>query len=295
MTPGLVAFFVTISILFAFYALLAPTNTTVETPEGDRLDKNLGGLFERIVRPAVRNFLPQSPLALTEYSHRNEGVRALLARTGNPWKVSPEEYVGVRVLAVLAATAAATFLAALGFIPTSVWLAAFLGAGFGYLVPKVALDTRWARRRRELNATLPEALDLLRICMNAGYTFPNALKQTTEMLPPGTTRDELGRASEELSAGRTLSEALNSLVYRCPTNGVEEFSRAIVQANETGSDITDTLALQSEDARSEYERVVEVRAQKLQTTLFIPMILFLLPALMIFLFGPALAGLNQAF
>jgi len=294
MDAGLVAFFVIIALLLAFYALLAPTNTTIKTSFGETIIENRGGLFEKIVRPAVRNFLPQSPLALTEYAHKNDGVKALLARTGNPWRVSPEEYVAVRVLSILAGVVILTIMSVFGLMPIPVYYALPLGIGLGYFAPKALLDTAWAKRRRELRSTLPEALDLLRICLNAGYNFSNALKQTSDMLPPGTTRSELARMSSEIAAGRSLNESLNAFSYRCPTDGVEAFVRAISQANTTGSDISATLAYQSEETRAEYERIIETRAQRLQTTLFFPIILFLLPVLMILLFGPSLTGIESS-
>lgn len=294
MTPGLVAFFVIVSMLLAFYALLAPTNTKITTLDGDQVVRGQTGLFERIVRPALRNFLPQTPLAVTEYSRKNEGIRALLARTGNPWRVTPEEYVGVRILAVIAGIVVLTFLSTLNLFPVPVYLAIALGAFLGYIAPKAMIDARWSARRRDLNAFLPEALDLLRICMNAGLNFTNSLKQTTELLPPGVTRDELARVYSEVAAGLTLNEALESLAYRCPTDGVEAFVRAVSQANVTGSDISDTLAYQADETRAEYERIVETRAQKLQTTLFFPIILFLLPSLMVIIFGPSISSLSSS-
>lgn len=297
MEPGLVAFFVVIALLAAFYALFAPTNTKAQTYSDQNVyDVEGKGLFEKWVRPAVRNFLPQTPLALTEYATNNGGVTALLARTGNPWKVSPEEYVAVRVLAVVAGVVLATFASVVGYLPQEVPLFAALlgGMAFGYILPKALLDMRWAKRRRDLQATLPEALDLLRICMNAGYSFPRALRETVELLPPGTTREELTRTSSEMAASRTLVDSLTSLAHRCPTDGMEAFVRAVTQAASTGADISDTLAYQSEETRAEYERIVEVRAQKLQTTMFFPIILFLLPSMMIFLFGPSVSSLSGA-
>lgn len=292
MSPGLIAFFVILSVLFAFYALLAPTysktysNTGDEAPAGD-------GLFERIVRPAVRNFLPQTPMSLTEHAKQDDNIRALLARTGNPWRVSPEEYMGVRILSVVGGIVLMLIWSMLGFLPVPIYLAMIMGAVFGYLMPKALLDMRWAKRRREIRATLPEALDLLRICLNAGFSFANALKQTTGLLPPGTTKEELSRASAEMDAGRSLNDALTTLVRRCPTDAMEAFVKSIIQANDTGADISETLAYQADETRAEYERVVETRAQKLQTTLFFPIIVFLLPSLMILLFGPSVATLGN--
>ena len=323
MSPGLVAFLTFCTFMVAFYAIIAPTNrkTTYrkvrdssqtrspaytgagaylenfpeETPWGseDLSVTKEQGLFERWVRPAVRNFIPQTPTALSEYAQKSEGIRAYLAKTDNPWRVTPEEYIGIRVLSVAFFAALALFFSTFDVFPFPLPVAVLLGALLGYIFPKALLDSAWGSRRRDLVRTLPEALDLVRVCMNSGQNFSNALKEAVELLPDGTTRKELSRVSAELSSGRSLNDALSSLAYRCPTDGVESFVRVIKQANDTGSDISETLRQQSDEIRADYERVVEVRAQKLQTTLFFPIILFLIPALLIIIFGPSLSEVTN--
>ena len=323
MTPGLVAFFTLMAFLFAFYAVITPTNKKItykkvratsptnspaytgsgvykenfpaETPWGseDLSVTKEQGLFERWVRPAVRNFIPQTPAALTEYAQKSEGVRAYLAKTDNPWKLSPEEYVGLRTLSILLFSVVALLMSVFDFFPFPIYVSVPLGGMLGYFLPKALLDMEWGKRRRDLVRTLPEALDLIRICMNSGQNFTNALQQSVELLPEGVTKKELSRVSAEISSGRSLGDALASFAYRCPTDGVESFVRVITQANETGSDISETLRQQSDEIRAEYERTVEIRAQKLQTTLFFPIILLLIPALLIIIFGPSLAEIGE--
>jgi tight adherence protein C len=294
MTAGLVAFFVVITVLLIFYALFAPTNVTVSASPS-RPGAAGNSTFDRWVRPAIRNFLPQTPLAMTEYARKSSQVTAMLARTGNPWRVSPEEYVAVRILA---AAAGAMFFVLISVSTTAevpLLLALLIGGMVGYMAPQAILSGEWAKRRRDISLTLPEALDLLRICMNAGYNFTNGLQQTVELLPKGVTQLELSRVLAELRAGKSVVAALTSFAYRCPTEGVESFVRAISQAQSTGVDIASTLSYQAEETRADYERNVDVRSQKLQTTLFFPIIGLLIPVLMIILFAPAVTGLQGAF
>lgn len=294
MTPGLTSFFLVLAILFAFYAAFAPTNTTIQnTPARPGRAGIPESGFDRWVRPAIRNFLPQTPLALTEYARKSDQITALLARTGNPWRVSPEEYLAVRILALAAGVMAGILASVMQLVDVPMFISAAVGGLIGFVAPRAMLSSEWSKRSRDLRMTLPEALDLMRICMNAGYTFPNALAQTVEMLPVGVTRTELGRVLAELRAGKTVTAALTALAYRCPTEGVEAFVRAISQAQSTGADIASTLSYQSEETRAEYERQVDVKAQKLQTTLFFPIIAMLLPALMILLFAPAVTNLQS--
>lgn len=296
MSVGLVSFFVVIAVLLTFYAIFAPTNTSAKVyPLRPSAEGEKEALFERWIRPAVRNLLPQTPLALTEYARKNDNIAALLARTGNPWRVSPEEYMVVRILAVAGGVILMTLLVLIGYANIPIYIASPVGAFLGYIAPKALLDAAWAKRRNSLNQTLPEVLDMLRICMNAGYNFSNALAQTVDLLVESPTKEEFNRVLSEMRAGRTIMQALTSFARRCPTEGVEAFVRAISQSQSTGADIASTLTYQSEEARAEYERAVDVKAQKLQTTLFMPLIGFFLPVLMIIIFGPAVTALGSAF
>jgi tight adherence protein C len=294
MSTGLVAFFVALTVLSTFYAIFAPNHRRVlkGLPAVDL--ENLSW-FDKWIRPAVRNFLPQAPLALTRYARQNGTVAATLARSGNPWRVTPEEYIIMRVLSAVAGAIFGLFVYTLGYLELSPVLVSAFGALIGYVIPQSLLSSAWGKRRRDLETTLPEALDLLRIALDAGYNFNNALQQTLELLPAGPTRNELARVNSELKAGRTMSSALTGFSYRCPTDGVEAFVRVISQAQATGVDIASTLAFQADEARAGYEREVDVRAQKMQTTLFFPIIGLLLPVLVILMFAPSVVNLQGAF
>lgn len=294
MSVGLVAFFVALTVLTTFYAIFAPSNQKV-LRNLPAVDVESTSWFDKWIRPAVRNFLPQTPLALTRYARKNGTVSAVLARSGNPWRVTPEEYIAVRVLATVAGIAFGLLVGSFGSIDVPPLAAGAFGALVGYTLPQSLLSSEWNKRRRDLETTIPEALDMLRIALDAGYNFNNALQQTIELLPKGATRLELARVNSELKAGRPLATALTGFAYRCPTDGVESFVRVITQAQATGVDIASTLAFQADEARADYERQVDVKAQKMQTTLFFPIIGLLLPVLVILMFAPSVSNLQGAF
>jgi tight adherence protein C len=294
MTPGLVGFFLAVSMLIGAYAIWAPNNPKV-APTTARPPMAGDTFFDKYVRPAVRNFLPQTPLALTEYARKNNQITALLARTGNPWRVTPEEYVVARVLAAVVGIMVGLLVSLFGSANAPIAIVVPIGAIIGFMLPQQMLNGVWKKRKQDLDLTLPEVLDMLRICMDAGYNFSNGLQQTVALLPEGTTRLEMSRVLAEMRAGRTAAMALTGLAYRCPTPAVEAFVRAISQAQATGSDIASTLSFQADETRADYERAVDVKAAKIQTTLFFPIIIFFLPILMIIIFGPVISNLGTAF
>lgn len=292
MAIGLVAFFVVLSVLVAFYAVLAPqTNVRVNRIiDGGEPES---GFFDKWVRPAIRNFLPQTPLALTQYARKNGQIAGLLSRSGNPWRVTPEEYIAVRILSIVLAVMVFLFATVVGYLDVPLIGAVGFGLLIGALLPEQLLKGKWNKRRRDLESTLPEALDILRICMDAGYNFSTALEETVRLLPKGATKNELSRVASELRAGRTTEQALQGLANRSPTDGVESFVRVISQAQATGVDIASTLSYQADEARADYERQVDVKAQKMQTTLFFPVIGLLLPVLMVIMFAPSVSTLQN--
>lgn len=291
MDPGLIAFFTFLAVLTAAYAILAPDND-LELEEPIYPEGHKPGLFEKWVRPAIRNFSPTAPAALAKYAQGNDGVASILRRSGNPWNVTSEEYVFLRVLAGFGLAAALSLYTAFGFLPISPIMAFAIGLGVGWLLPQSLLSAKWGRRKKEINRTFPEALDLMRICLNAGFNLPNALSETVALLPPGTTRTELARVQNDLRSGRTVAQSLDDFAYRCPVDQVESFVRAANIAQQMGTDMATTFAAQADEARLVYERVVEVKAQKLQTTLFLPIIVIFLPVLLVVIFGPSLSDLS---
>jgi len=291
MDPGLIAFFAALAVFAAFYAYFAPTNE-ITYDEPIRPDNYQPGLFEKWVRPAIRNFAPTAPPALANYARGNDGVATLLRRSGNPWNITPEEFVFLRVLSALVGAAALSIYGAMGYLPLPPILTFVAGLALGAFIPQALLSTAWGKRKKEVNRTLPEALDLMRICLNAGYNFSNALSEVVTLLPEGTTRNELKRTQADLRSGKTVAQAMADFAYRCPTEQVEAFVRAVNISQAMGTDMASTLMAQADEARLAYERVVDVKAQKLQTTLFLPIIAFFLPVLMIVIFGPSVADIS---
>lgn len=291
MTPGIIAFFTIVAVLLAFYAAFAPNRVVQE-------QVNLGtesqsGMFAKFVRPTLVSLMPATPIWLGRYAQTSPGVDGLLRRSGNPWGVTAEQFVLLRFLSAAGGATLLSLQTALGFLPIPAYLGFALGAVMGYIVPGALLGAAWGKRKKDLTRTLPEALDLLRISMNAGYNFSNALTQVVTLLPPGATNTELTTVLHDIRSGRTVDQALATFKERVPLDQVETFASAVSISNSMGTDMADTLAAQSGEARAQYERTVEQKAQKLQTTLFLPIIGMLLPSMLVMIFAPALSQLGN--
>lgn len=302
MTLGVTAFMTGVAVFLAVYAVLAPR---VDVPRDDlAVDvfagagvsvPATGGMFHRYVRPALRNFLPQTPMAGRLKARRDPRIVDLLVRSGNPWNIQPEEYYGLRLLFGLVGGFAGLLLGldrAIPLLPTPAVI--LLGVGTGFSIPRVFHDRRRGARRKAARTGLPEALDLLVITMNAGMNFQPALAEVAARLPAGLIKDELGRVTQDLRSGSSLTQAMTDFARRAPSEEVESFCAAVLQSERLGSDVSDTLSGQAEAARVAYEAALDVRIGKLPTTLFFPILILMLPSLFLIILAPAFANLANS-
>ena len=306
---GMAAMFTALAVFVTVYAVKAPVH---EVPKSDfYLDGTApvgsdhhgsGGLFDRLVRPIVRNFLPQTPMSALVKARNSTKIQELLVRSGNPWNIQPEEYLGVQIFAAVAGFFVTFLLYVSGMlesiqssVPLPPWAFLVIGSLIGSYVPKVLLDRAKGARVKEARRGLPEALDLMVITLNAGMNFGPALAEVVKRLPEGLIKEELTRVSLDIRAGRGLKDSLLDFARRAPSDEVESFCKAVVTAEDLGADVTDILTAQSESARQAYEASLDEKIGKLPTTLFFPILGLMLPALFIVILAPAFSNIASAF
>jgi tight adherence protein C len=239
---------------------------------------------ERVLAPIITN--------LAEFAMRfspAESQKALqhkLDLAGNPYEMS--KFVGTRILAGLlfgGLGLAGLFLAKdLGLIQRI--LLPVVGGGLGYFMPVMSLGSKISKRQKEVLKSLPDALDLLTICVEAGLGFDAAMAKVAEKWD-----NELclafSRVIQELQLGKLRREALRNMADRMEVRDVSTFVAAIIQADQLGVSIARVLRIQSEQMRMRRrQRAEELAAQA--GIKMLPAIAFLIfPAIFIILMGPA--------
>jgi tight adherence protein C len=213
---------------------------------------------------------------------------------------SPTGWDGQRLLALKWLTAAVlpilvvTLFSLSGLQVTTAIFLGLLSVVIGYYLPEWILRSRSARRQEEIRRTLPDALDLLSITVQAGLGFDAAVeKVSTEMRGP--LGDELYRVVQEVRLGKSRGEALRDLANRTTVQELKAFVMAMVQAEIFGISISKVLELQAEEMRVRRRQRAEEKAQKLPVKIVFPLILCIFPALMVVLVGPAAISLYQNF
>ncbi len=163
------------------------------------------------------------------------------------------------------------------------------GGVLGFLLPDIMIKNQTQKREVILRRALPDALDLLVICAEAGLSLDASLDRVSREIGAGCPElgEEIGLTSVELSFLPERSKALQNLADRVPVQGAMALANTLIQTEKYGTPLAQALRILSAEMREERIMAAEAKAAKLPATLTIPMILFILPPLFVVLIGPA--------
>ncbi|PIQ84257.1 MAG: hypothetical protein COV75_03080 [Candidatus Omnitrophica bacterium CG11_big_fil_rev_8_21_14_0_20_63_9] len=159
------------------------------------------------------------------------------------------------------------------------WLAFFTVAGF--FVPYFWLSNRIQNRRLSVSRDLPELVDLLSLCVDAGLDFMDSLNRVTREYRQCPTTEELGLVIQEVRVGKRRRDALRAFSTRLQVPEASSFSRTLIQADRMGTGITEALRILSEDMRVQRYHWAERFAQQAPLKMLLPLLFSLASALVI--------------
>ena len=246
---------------------------------------------QRVVVPLLNNiaqfvarFTPQRSL---------ESARHSLELAGNPYNLTPSQFWALRAAA---AVILGVLIAVLMFVTNAAWtqriLYPIIAAALGFFLPVLWLSSQVSRRKNSVIKSLPEALDLLTVCVEAGLGFDAAMKKITEKW-----KDDLamafGRVLREISLGKLRREALRDMAGRMDVPDVTSFVAAIIQADQLGVSIAKVLRIQSDQMRVRRRQRAEEKAHQAPIKMLFPMVFLIFPSLYLVLLGPAVLQVIQ--
>lgn len=195
----------------------------------------------------------------------------------------------VPVMAVLLA------LGVLG-MPGGIGMAA-LGALVGHFLPGLVVSHLAQGYQREIEKGLPDALDLLVVCIEAGVGLDQALKRTGTELGVAHPRlaQELVTVNSEILAGKPRAEAFRNFAQRTQVEDVRSLAGMLIQTDRFGTSVSQALRTQAETARSKRRQRAEEKAAKLGVKMVFPLVLFLFPAMYVVTLGPAVIQFVRVF
>jgi tight adherence protein C len=173
-------------------------------------------------------------------------------------------------------------------------LAGLAGGAFGLFLPTLLVYNTALRRQLKIRSSMPDILDVLTICVEAGLGFDAALAQVA-MNGKGPLQSEIGRVLQEMQIGMGRADALRSLSSRTTVIELRTFVSSIVQATELGIPIAQVLREQAKEMRILRRQRAEEAAQKVPIKILFPLVFFLFPALFIVVIGPGALRIVEVF
>jgi len=175
----------------------------------------------------------------------------------------------------------------LPFLPKYAWMAFFIG--FGFYLPSIILWFLRRKRQEEIFLSLPDALDLLVVCVESGLGLDAAMRRVTEEMKDHAKIicEELQLANFQLQMGRPRREVLHDLGVRTGVDDVRSLAAILIQADRFGSSIAQALRVQSDSMRTRRRQLAEEKAAKTAVQLIFPLVLFIFPGIFVVLVGPA--------
>ncbi|MBB3206651.1 tight adherence protein C [Rhodopirellula rubra] len=165
----------------------------------------------------------------------------------------------------------------------------FGGMILGFGIPQLALGFLASKRKESIFLGLPDALDLMVVCVEAGLGMDQALRKVAEEM--GKSHKNIGEefniANSQLQFGRPRSEVLQALGYRSGVDDLKQLASILIQADKFGSSVATALRVQSESMRTKRRQIAEEKAAKTAVKMIFPLVLFIFPGIFVVLVGPA--------
>ncbi|MBI2761640.1 MAG: type II secretion system F family protein [Chloroflexi bacterium] len=241
------------------------------------------GFMERVLRPvfgsslrAVRMILPPSMLERLQWRLTVAGDPVTLTAMLTIWAVAAFGLPALYFLTIISG----------GKIEQMQLLLMGSMMALGAFLPHLWLKRRTDQRKKTILKRLPDAIDLLVTCVEAGLGIDAALGQVAEKIG-GPISQELRRTLREMAVGSSRRDALKALAERTQVPDVKAFVNALIQAEEMGVSLATVIRIQADQMRTRRRQRAEEQAHKAPVKITIPLVLFIFPTIMVVILGPA--------
>jgi tight adherence protein C len=266
----------------------SPSLAEIEVPGKSSREEKLGGVKKQM--ESLGSLLkPQTELEQSE-------LKIKLANAGFRSESAAGIFQGIRLISLLTFGAIGVLL----FIVMKVKLPmtpkiADIDMGivffiaFGMFLPNIVLWYLKSQRQMAIFLTLPDALDLLVVCVESGLGLDAAMRRVTDEMKGHAIVlcEELNLANFQLQMGRPRREVLHDLGVRTGVDDVRSLAAILIQADRFGSSIAQALRVQSDSMRTRRRQLAEEKAAKTAVQLIFPLVLFIFPGIFVVLVGPA--------
>jgi tight adherence protein C len=251
-------------------------------------------------KKVVEALTPAGRLSLPEEGWQNSPLRQRFLQAGLRSDKAPLVFFGLKTLLTFALPA--IFMSGSALVGSSLsfnaTLASIVGlAALGYYAPNFYLRRRIDARQLEMFESLPDAIDLMTVMVEAGLGLDAAVARVADEMGSRSrvVGDEFRLVGLELRAGASRNQALKNLALRSGVDEVEFFVAMLVQADRFGTSMAESLRVHSESLRTKRQLKAEEAAAKIALKLLFPLVFCIFPSIMVVLIGPAAIAIYRNF
>lgn len=288
----------TVAVLVALVGLLVPARSRAvarqlamlrSTHEAER--DVLAGHRRRERSERLTGLLELMGNVLTRRGTNRPAARLLLVHAGYRGPSAVAVFWGARLALAAGLGGGAALLApAAGGGVVGVVLGGLWGATLGWIAPAFYVGARARKRQKEIQRALPDALDLLVVCVEAGLALNQAIVRVADEIRhvSGLMGDELSLVNLEIRAGAPRQDALRNLGERTGVADLRSLTAMLIQTDRFGTSIAQALRVHSDTMRTKRRQRAEEAAAKTTIKLVFPLVFCVFPALFVVILGPAL-------
>jgi tight adherence protein C len=294
-------------VIFGLLAAGAAAFLILALPSPSRVHRRLQsqgrsepGLIRVEEQPPVlpASFIKQceAKLGIDKDSPKFKETKKSLAQAGYLSDRSMATYLGLRLgLAVAAPVLALPWVLRQPWSKVFVVAALYLLLVAGYYLPALILNRLIAARQKRIRESLPDALDLMVVCVEAGQGLNAAMKRVAEemQLSDPCLAGEILQVNLEINAGAERDRALRNLAERTGVDEVASLCNILIQSDRFGTSIAQALKVQSDTLRTTRRQKLEELAAKTTVKLVFPLLLFIFPAILVVILGPAVIRISE--
>jgi tight adherence protein C len=248
--------------------------------------------YERAIKPVLATLL--QTLGRLAPKRNMEELQRKLEQAGLLATLSVVDFLGLKILCGIVLGGAVTGLMYV-FRSNAIVMVCGLGLALGvlgFMLPNFWLSTRVSARQREILRALPDALDMMSICVNAGQGLQGAMQTVCEHWDNPLV-DEFNRVLAEIRLGRGVMEALESMAERTGVKEVISFVLSLSMAHKLGVSIAKVLPIQAEHMRIARRQKAEEMAREAAIKMLFPLVFLIFPAMFAVILGPAIPQLME--
>jgi tight adherence protein C len=295
----MVVFLMVSSLSLLVATLVGGRRTRLDVRLQDLSGMGVPVLDQDAMEQLARSTLPRlgAPLVPNDEDERTL-LQARLIHAGLYGRQAMVIFLGVKILLMIAPALIGLSVGLAGLVPVDhgVIVGAILGVA-GMVGPSFWLDKKKAARQLGFRRALPDALDVLVICLEGGLSLPGALRYLVEDLRTAhpLLADELNIVQREVQLGLTPGESLRKLAERADLEEIGSLAAVVIQADRLGASLVKSLRVHADTLRIKRRQRAEELAQKAGTKILFPTIIFIFPALFVVILAPGFIQVTEMF